>query len=265
MVDWTSPSTLFAQAVDFNKLLLVFIGIYFYEFIYSIEFDWMLITRRDSRRLLAKSVKWLLIKVINATEVLAGTCATILLFVRVGVVWRWDKRITAIFSVSYIAVTALSIRAVVLIEAGNIPDPLGPSCVTSGVKTNLPNVFAGLIEDIALVILLFVGLRRWNQARTYDLWHLLWNQVFLFLNYNELTALFFDAPFAFILPIAATRLYRSLTNFTGNRSQYTYESPTSYMPRLPLVPKLPRRFPDAMSSRKSTDAMDYEMDVMDIR
>ncbi|KZV74689.1 hypothetical protein PENSPDRAFT_681650 [Peniophora sp. CONT] len=259
MVDWTSPQTLFIQAADWNNLVLVFSGIYIYEFACSIQFDWMLMTRDDSQRsLLGRSVKWILnsrrlykrsrVRGIAWTFALftAGeshqfdpavcgdqwnspfVCKSVCVFATEkivlylkrpfsGVVWNWNKWVTAAFTMAYTAVIALGIRAVILIKAVALDIPLGPACAISGVEANLPNIFTTLLVDVAVLILLFVGLRRpnWSHARTHNLWHLLWHQgllyltlaifveipltVFLFLNLNELMSLFFDAPFTVVL------------------------------------------------------------------
>ncbi|KZV74691.1 hypothetical protein PENSPDRAFT_163850 [Peniophora sp. CONT] len=300
MVDWLSPATLLSQAAALDKLMLVFVGIFIYEFTCSLSFDWMLVMKSDSRRsALAKSVKWLymvcrysglttcvslavfvshgqlrcsiLVKAINTAGLLAVTCGTVLLFVRVGVVWEWDKRITVSFIVAYMVILAVGFRAVILIRAEHSANPFGPVCATFGVKTDLLNVFATLLVDVALLVLLFTGLWRWSRGGTFNLWHLLCNQgliyltlaiiievpmtVFLFLNYNEVVSLFFFSPLTMILPIAAMRFYRSLTSFRGGHSQYSYEA-TSRISRLQGNARL---------AGGAADFMENEMAVMDIQ
>ncbi|VDB93394.1 unnamed protein product [Peniophora sp. CBMAI 1063] len=301
MVDWTSPDSLFLQASALDKALFVFIGVYFYELICSIQFDWVLIKTDDSRRsALARCVKWLyfgcrystlascvavaiigvprgsldcsvIVKLINSGGLFAITSSTLLLFVRVGVVWKWDKRVTAAFTVAWLAIIGLGLRGVVKIGGAPSGDPYSLACSLSNAISNLPNVFSTMLLDIALLVLLFVGLERWNNARVHGLWHLLWNQgliylgvaiiieipltVFFFLNYNEIVFLFIDLPYSKSLnhgrqrrpPLtkypgtqpwfSATRLYRSLTSFsTTKRGNLTYESTytTTVGPHPPL-------------------------------
>ena len=55
-----------------------------------------------------------------------------------------------------------------------------PICRPVGASLNVP-VFLGIVViDFVLLILLFVGLRRWSEARSYSLWNVLRNQVSAF-------------------------------------------------------------------------------------
>ncbi|KZV75175.1 hypothetical protein PENSPDRAFT_647454 [Peniophora sp. CONT] len=271
MVDWSSPETLSSQAASLEKLMLVFVGIYFCEFMCTLPFDWMLVTKDDRRSISAKCVKWLylscrysglatslnmiafvshtkldcsvLVKTVNTAGLLTVTCQTVLLFIRVGVIWKWDRRIVAAFAIAGLVTLAAGVRADVLNEAEHSTNPLGPVCALMRVQADLPNVLGTLLVDVALLVLLFMGLWRWSKGGTFNLCHLLYNQglihltlaiiielpmtTFLFLNYNEVASLFFFPPITLLLPIAALRFYRSLTSFRGGHSQYTYETTVS--------------------------------------
>ncbi|VDC01081.1 unnamed protein product [Peniophora sp. CBMAI 1063] len=283
MPDWNSPHALESQAVALQRLSLVFIGIYFYEFAHWMGFDWMLLTKKESKRtVLARSVKWIYIAcryttlaaciclafmnlsyvsfncqafmvILNLTGFLTAATGTLLLFVRVGVIWEWRKWVTVTFSLVYLASIAFALRSVILIRAVYESSPIGSFCATtSAFGLNRRNILLTLIMDVGLVVSLFWGLTRWGEARHAgsSVWLILWNQnmtylvlaialevpmtVFFFLNYNEFMDLMFTVPETMILPIAATRFYRSLTNFTGNRNNHAYES-TVVQPRVPRV------------------------------
>ncbi|VDB93390.1 unnamed protein product [Peniophora sp. CBMAI 1063] len=268
---WSDEEVQFGQAVAFNKELLVCIGIYVHEFVCSLRFDWMLLRRDDSQRApLARCVKWLymlcrysalatcvtvsviglsqahldcqtMIKFINGTALAAVTSATVLLFVRVGVVWAWDKRLTAAFALGHLVVVAVGIRGVVLVEGEYTGIPSIPACNTLRAVYDAPSVLSSLVLDAALLFMLLVGLRRWHNPNASAIWRLLWNQglvylaitiiveipltVLLFLSDHEIVFLFLDLPFTLMLPMAATRLYRSLTTFSsGKQGGLEYES-----------------------------------------
>ncbi|KZV67817.1 hypothetical protein PENSPDRAFT_754618 [Peniophora sp. CONT] len=281
MTDWESPQTLGLQASALQKLAFGLFGLYLYEFTTSLTFDWWLIFKKESQRrsLLAQSVKWLYIacrllgliasigivasstpseklpcsainKTVNIASLFGIIAATTLLFVRVGSVWRWDKRVTVVFLLMLTANTALSIYSTVQIRSFyQFVSITTPACPISGFNSNIPNVFMNLVTDTGLLCMLFIGLRRWGDARAFGLWNLLWNQgliyvalfvivdlpflVFLFLDLNGIISIMFSLPPALILPIAATRFYRSLTSFTDSRQ--TYE--TISIPPAPSRPK----------------------------
>ncbi|VDB93376.1 unnamed protein product [Peniophora sp. CBMAI 1063] len=303
MMNWNSAGTLREQAFALDSITATFIGVYVYEFAISTKFDWMLVNRSDTgRAVVAKSVKWLYMlcrysclancvglalavfhgrqdcsivaKVVNATGIIAVTSSTILLFIRVGVVRKWNKWITAIFACAFVAIFALGVRVIVKVH-GQSNGLTGPACTTTGFTTILPNVFMNLLVDGSLLLFLFAGLRRWTHSRKFNVWNLLWNQglvylslavmielpmtIFLFLNFNPIMPLLFYSPFSIILPIAATRFYRSLTTFRKGRTHYTYES--MVVIPVPRMPNTTGRKPFETPERSSSGhTMGYEMD-----
>ncbi|KZV74686.1 hypothetical protein PENSPDRAFT_749043 [Peniophora sp. CONT] len=157
------------------------------------------------------------------TGFLTVTTGTVLLFIRVGVIWEWKRPITAAFMLVYLTTIALGIRSIVLVRTSEIAGPIGPYCdTTSGLSVNRWNVFMTLIMDIGLLAFLFMGLWRWSNARasSTSVWHLLWNQgliyltlaivlevpmtSFIFLNYNGFIDLFFTIPETILLSVSQT-------------------------------------------------------------
>ncbi|VDB93810.1 unnamed protein product [Peniophora sp. CBMAI 1063] len=269
-------------------------GVISYEFASSLTFDWWLITKKRSQQSspLARSVRWLYlacrlcalaasitlaapymhieksectasVKMAAISGVFGVILATALLFIRVGVVWRWDKRISAAFVVVHAANVALGVYSTVHIKSSYVVTIDTPSlCAASGFKTaNQSGIFAILVTDVGLLCLLLIGLRRWEHAKAMSLWHILWNQgfvylalsvivelpllVFLFLELNDIIAVFFLIPQSLILPIAAARCYRSLTNMADSRKTYeTVDFPSPPKPVVHLFPGRRRRAKD---------------------
>jgi hypothetical protein len=59
MVDWTSPTELANEAIIFKNLMHALIGLYAWEFLTSLDFEWDLLTGR-------KRFRWPLVSSINA-------------------------------------------------------------------------------------------------------------------------------------------------------------------------------------------------------
>ncbi|KZV67806.1 hypothetical protein PENSPDRAFT_687774 [Peniophora sp. CONT] len=275
MADGTSLHTMSLQVelqATFEKLTWVFLGVYIREFASSVSFDWWLFTRKGTqqRPRMAKGVRWLYmacrifglvasieltvpyisvgklqcsanIKTFNIASVLATASATTLLFVRVGVVWRWDKRVTAVFVLMQtinIALGAYSTAQLRAFDGYSNNSKTTSACQVTGINANLPGVSTTLLTDFGLLCLLLIGLRRWVYGGMFSLWHILWNQgviyliltlivgvpllVSLALSLSGLISAVFTLPLILLLPIAASRFYRSLTGFAGG--QQTYES-----------------------------------------
>jgi hypothetical protein len=105
----------------------------------------------------------------------------------------------------------------------------------SGNKT----VIAALVTDVVLLLTMLVGLLRLRQHGTmFALGQLLWNQglvwlflasvaevppvVFILLDLNDPLNLMFQPSGFVVMSIAATRMHRSLTDFTGRSSFDTH-------------------------------------------
>ncbi|VDB93816.1 unnamed protein product [Peniophora sp. CBMAI 1063] len=180
---------------------------------------------------------------VNIISLLAVTTATALLFIRVGVVWRWDIRVTTVSVLLQATNFSLGIYGIVefwLEEAARHPSFLLARGCSLPLGFNSDRFYAITVfgTDVVLLCMLFTGLRRWKYAGAFGLWQLLWNQglvylmllivievpflTFLALNLNDVTSIAFSTPMALMLPIAATRFYRSLSSFADNRR--TYES-----------------------------------------
>ncbi|VDC02020.1 unnamed protein product [Peniophora sp. CBMAI 1063] len=271
MPDWTSSDLLSLQAAAYQKMTLVFVGICMYDFANTISYDWMLLVGTDmSRRsALARTVKWLylacrytnlatsiclamlstargriscatLLRMLDIFGVLTANFSTTLLFIRVGAIWAWDKRITLAFFVAFPVSIALGVRSMVTIQSSRTDVTIGPICDMSDVSIDMANVIALLIVDLGVLGLMFTGLRRWKDLQGILIWQLLRDQslvyltlaialevpmmVFLILDYNQYMIMFFTTLDIILLPLATTQFYRSLTSFPRRHNGYAYES-----------------------------------------
>ncbi|VDB93406.1 unnamed protein product [Peniophora sp. CBMAI 1063] len=284
-MDMSSLKTLANLNLALDNLLSVVFGVYIYELVRPLRFDWNLFAGGDAKRSrLAIGVKGLYIvcrcsilveciaslvllkfsirstthcffveRVVYSTALATIASATLLLSVRVGVIWTWDRRLICAFIPIYLAIIALGVRAVVLIGREHGPDAFGVGCTMLGHEDyNTPPLVAFFVLDVALLILLLIGLRRWSDAGAFSLWRVLWNQgllylmiivsieapltTFLFLSNKAWVS--FYLPFTPMLPIGATRLYRSLTQFAGKGSNRPAYESTFTVPQAPRLQAL---------------------------
>ncbi|KZV67807.1 hypothetical protein PENSPDRAFT_754609 [Peniophora sp. CONT] len=177
------------------------------------------------------------VKIFSIASRLAAVSATTLLFVRVGVVWRWDKRITAVFVLMQAINIALGIYSTVNLQA--FYEYIGietSGCWVVSNGADLPEISTVFATNLGLLCLLLTGLKRWKYGGTFGLWHVLWNQGIIYLIFalivgiplivstsqhlNGVISTFFTIPSTLFIPIAATRFYRSLTGFEGGQQAY---------------------------------------------
>jgi len=115
--------------------------------------------------------------------------------------------------------------------------PAQSVCGVLNTDSSKKNIIAVLVSDVALLLTMLVGLLRLRRSSTmFGFGQLLWKQgliwlflatvaevppaVFIILNLNDPLNLMFQTPALIGMSIAATRMYRSLTDFTdaGPRS-----------------------------------------------
>ncbi|VDB93386.1 unnamed protein product [Peniophora sp. CBMAI 1063] len=276
-------------------MTLVICGVCISEYMGSFWFDYNIATELDSRPPLTKSVKWmymfcrysnlmlcaamvlldtyhrtphclLLMSVINV----AGSCAVasgnFLLLIRVGVLWRWDKRIITFFALMFLGSAITMLRAFVLVKSHPENELLGPVCELAQLRFDLPNFYMFLCLDFSLLVFLFLGLYRWSRGGTFEVWKVLWNQGLVYLaaviileipmtffltrNYNEYMNNFFAALDGIVLPLVTTRFYRSLTTFANGH--HTHET-TYYWTEMP---QWAVRVPDVVTMRTTFNGED---------
>ncbi|VDB91829.1 unnamed protein product [Peniophora sp. CBMAI 1063] len=246
---------------------LIFAGVYLHEQVVHAPFDWrlLMLQRRRRRPAAARMAVWVYLacrillvvftvcgiiaaiptihqdcrtvyKFISASGFLGIICSSSLLSIRVGAVWKWDKRVLTALALNCLATLALAIYLVVKIDSTY--DPTLHICTLNGVRTDLYPSVASFVGDCTPLALLLVGLRRnWKDARQFHVWHTLWNQgliylclaiavevpliVLLILNINPILNTILVTPEVVILAIGATRMYRYLNATSRGQSIHT--------------------------------------------
>ncbi|KZV71905.1 hypothetical protein PENSPDRAFT_377020 [Peniophora sp. CONT] len=258
MIDWTDPHILLSQAASLQKMTLVFSGIYFYEFTSSLPYDWEVLKRLRGRptTLVGNSLYLLcrylalmtsicsclltsgyttiscqgLLKAYSFSAVFGIASASSLLFVRAGIIWKWNRWVVVLLSPFLAAIYASAIRTVVVFTSTYDPS-IGQCTLNSAIQDRAISV-AVFCGDLTLLAFILIGLRKgWREVRKFPLWSILWNQgllyfalavmveaplmVFLLLNLNEVMNAMFVVPAVVMMAAGSTRFYRILTQYGG--------------------------------------------------
>jgi len=155
--------------------------------------------------------------------------ASLLIVIRITAIWDRNKVVTAIATSLWAINVAVLIQGVVRVHS-DWADFL-PGCILLNSHSTKLNIIASLVTDILLLLIVLVGLLRFHSdgLGTYGIGRLLWKQgvawillataaevppaVLISLNLNDPLNFMFLLPSLLIMTIAATRMYRSLTDF----------------------------------------------------
>ncbi|KAH9958707.1 hypothetical protein BC827DRAFT_546546 [Russula dissimulans] len=158
--------------------------------------------------------------------------ASFLIVLRVIAVWNKNKIVNAIALSAWVANVSGLIYGIVPLRSEW--SPTTNTCLRPNTMDSNLNWIVSLCTDTVLFLTMLLGLLRWSHCKINgngsSLVQLLWNQgliwlflatfayvlpvVFLSLNLNASFNLIFQTPTLVTLSIAATRMYRSLTDFT---------------------------------------------------
>ncbi|KAI0309086.1 hypothetical protein OF83DRAFT_1180036 [Amylostereum chailletii] len=269
-INWHDPAVITADFETFIRLQHVVGGIYIWEFVNTLNYDWSYVigerpwtwTMWERCRLsILASVIIIFIGFDSTSEInceawsklififpyLGVLFASILMGVRGHVVPTFDQPLTiAIWNrnIYVIGLTALVLLAQVgvlvrsVVVASAKWDPSSNTCFTEDTAHSLPVMSTTLASDVVLLLCMFTGLLRHREARGFGMCRLLWNQglvwiaaavvaevptvVFLILDLNDAYNLMFQPSEMIILAIAATSMYRTLTNFVSGRIEWTF-------------------------------------------
>ncbi|VDB91463.1 unnamed protein product [Peniophora sp. CBMAI 1063] len=204
----------------------------------------------------------IVIKFLTVSDSLGVVAASTLLSIRVGAVWKWEKKVVAVIMTMWLTIFALVLYF--SIEVGSVYDQTLQQCTFSALHRGIVPAIATLVGDLLLLALLFFGLQsKWRYARQFTLWQMLWNQgllylflaavielpvvVMLSLDINAVLNSVLLTPEVFVLGIGATRMYRSLnsTNRGGGSNAEHFTNGTSLKtersPPVQLQATLPER------------------------
>ncbi|VDB84773.1 unnamed protein product [Peniophora sp. CBMAI 1063] len=233
MVDWHAPRTLFLQAESLQKMTCVFAGIYFYDFLLNLPYDWEVINKKYTRPVtmlgnclyitsrylaficcvcmcvLISSYRAVscpsLLRLVTLSGVVGIASASSLLFVRACVIWKWNRWVTACLSALLVAQYIVGIRSVILISS--VYDPSIRQCTLDDVIEDRPVSVAVFITDFTLLAFILIGLQRsWRDARGFPLWYTLWNQGLLYF----LLAITMEVPLVVFLMLNLNEVMNTL-------------------------------------------------------
>ncbi|KAI0295832.1 hypothetical protein B0F90DRAFT_1748744, partial [Multifurca ochricompacta] len=187
-------------AVAFVKLLHVMGGIYIWEYFTTFGFEWQIVTGRRRYRwtillysgcrlsaLVAVIVIFIGFNVTSPIDCkawlicvfffayLAFIFASALIVLRIIAIWEKNRIATGIAVAAWLLNIAFYIHSIATAES--VWSPTTQSCVVLHSRRSMANIIVTLIEDIILLILMLMGLRRYGEAGMFGLWRLLYNQV----------------------------------------------------------------------------------------
>ncbi|KAF8490685.1 hypothetical protein F5888DRAFT_1099171 [Russula emetica] len=169
--------------------------------------------------------------------------ASLLIIVRIIAIWNKNKFAVAIAGITWVTNVSLAIRAVVRLRATR--HPILQICVILNSEEIKPTHVTTLITDTILLVTMLVGLFRLltDSSSAFGLGRLLWKQgviwlliatvagvpptAFIFLNLNVPFNLMFQLPAVITNTIAATRIYRSLADYTFGSSSISLDAGSS--------------------------------------
>ncbi|KAN0141808.1 hypothetical protein V8E53_000270 [Lactarius tabidus] len=185
---------------------------------------------------------WIVFESIFAYFALAAASALIVL--RVIAIWNRNKIAMAIAICAWCTNVAFLIHGVTQLYARWVPAQ--SYCEIQDTEKSNKNTIATLVSDVVLLLTMLAGLLRLRRDGTMlGMGQLLWKQglvwlfvatiaevppaVFISLNLNYPLNLMFQIPALIVLTIAATRMHRSLTDFTHSGFVGTYPTRRGHM------------------------------------
>ncbi|KAH9954845.1 hypothetical protein BC827DRAFT_921301 [Russula dissimulans] len=258
MVNYNDPIVLSRDFVAMVKLWHVIDGLYIWEFVTTLDYEWSFIRRRRPYRwtiLLYSFARvatlfafitnmigfdisrpinctlWVIFELIFAYAAVAA--ASLLIILRVIAIWNKNKIVYAVAMSAWVANITCLIHGIVLLRS--IWSPLTNTCAVPNTTASKLNWIVALSTDIMMLLLMLLGLLRWrfeSGGGGSSVGRFLWTQgliwiflvtiayippvVFFLLDLNAPFNMMFQTPTLSVLTIAATRMYRSLSDF-GSR------------------------------------------------
>jgi len=172
---------------------------------------------------------------------LAFAAASLLIVLRVIAVWNRNRIVSAISLAIWATNVGFLIHGITRLHGAW--SPLTTTCLVPNTTASELNIVVSLITDSLLLIIMLIGLYRWRleEGSTGSFGRLLWTQgiIWLFLatiayvppvvvialNLNAPFNLMFQTPALITMSIAATRLYRSLSDFNNRGSSISSDYP----------------------------------------
>ncbi|KAH9974570.1 hypothetical protein BGW80DRAFT_1559605 [Lactifluus volemus] len=295
MVNFQDPNVIVQEMWAVVMLWHAFCGIFLWEFFTTLDFEWSVIRGNRPYRwtiwiysltriatLMAVILQivqlnvytpincqlWIIFELVFGYFGLA--CASLLLTIRVIAIWNRNKIILALSTTVWITNVAFLIQGVARIRSVWIPEE---RCTLPNSDTTKLNAIAMLATDTMLLLMMLAGLLhlRLQGGGMFSLGDFLWKQgliwfllaavaeipptVFLILDLNAALNDMFQIPALIVLIIAATRMYRSLINFSSEMADGVQSSGPSF-PRVNVLSGPTRMHVDvAIHSTREHDLM----------
>ncbi|KAN0112031.1 hypothetical protein V8E52_007948 [Russula decolorans] len=295
--DSTEPSS--GQSLDLLKLWLIVSGIYIWEFVTNLHYEWGIIRGYQTYRWtiwIYVIARWATIAIVililihlNVTSqincqgfsLLSLGSGSLLLVLRILAIWNRNKGIVAI--VAIICVANVSLLLLVSLpyheQIHSVWEPAANSCKITNIEVCQIAMVSGFVTDTALLLIMLAGLLRLRHrgGGSYELWHLLWKQGvawFVVAAVAELPAVVMLGLNIFLFPstvmtvIATTRMHRSLQSFAppstiapgSNDDQKTRNSRLVSKTKNPSVVRIP---PNQLEVSVHTAYEEYPMSQME--
>ncbi|KAH9021229.1 hypothetical protein EDB84DRAFT_1580928 [Lactarius hengduanensis] len=263
MVDWSNSATIAAENVALAKLVHVIGGIYIWEIVSCLGFEFSVISKKRKFTwsfllylgcrwcpLFALALQFLGFDVshkINcqacvvlsfAFAYLSFMCTSALIILRVVALWNHSKTIIAFTCAVWIGNTTIyAYSLTTLRSAWN-----DSFCVILHTDHGRISVFSTFTTDLILLVLMLAGLKCWKNApKSCGIWRLLRTQgliwvmivtlveippvIFVFLNLNDPMNLISQALAPMIAPLGAARLYRGLIDYPASNGLVVSNEP----------------------------------------
>ncbi|KAH9968292.1 hypothetical protein BJV74DRAFT_889934 [Russula compacta] len=177
-----------------------------------------------------------LVKFTFAFAYIAFSLSSFLIVLRIIAIWNKNKAVLALTVSLWLTDVSFLIRGITQVRSVWVPAQY--SCSSSNVESNKATAITLLVTDIVLLLVMFSRMFRLRRrgADTFDLGRLLWKQgviwlllatvaelppvVFICLNLNDAFNGMFLMPALITMSIAATRIYRSLADFSSSTDIY---------------------------------------------
>ncbi|KAI9508556.1 hypothetical protein F5148DRAFT_887982 [Russula earlei] len=265
MTNFRDPAVIAADQLAVIKVWHAMAGIYLWEFVTTLDYEWSIIRRRQPwswptliysiTRI--SSVMSIVFGLMNANAAgvhynceamavftllfgyLTFAAGSLLIVVRIIAIWGKMKSIIAISAAIWVTNVGFLIQDVVRVRS-QWNGSFG-SCVVLNVHIAKLNIIITLAADIALLLIMLVGLLRLNshERTAFGMGRFLWRQgliwlliatiaeipptVFICLNLNDAFNIMFWITSLTALSIAATRIHRSLVDFASEGTHATSE------------------------------------------
>ncbi|KAI0044303.1 hypothetical protein FA95DRAFT_1562363 [Auriscalpium vulgare] len=262
MVNWNDPVVLARTSLDFVKLEHALAGVYIWEYVTHIDYEWDFISGRRKWvwTLVIYSLcrfSCLLFTIVNlvgmdvTTEIncqarliaaltfaaLAMVSASLLIVMRIAAIWQRNIYAVALSASVWLAIVAAWLQDI--IKSKGIWNATGGGCLHVFTVRGRALSVISFVSDASLLVIMLVGLVSKREAARFSIWRTLYHQgliwlslatiaelpvtILLFKNINDVWNLMFQNPALLIMVMGATRMHRSLSNY-ANDSEHSRSS-----------------------------------------